>query len=291
MKCPNCKSTAITLFHDKVWSIDDGKVYRCNGCELLFINPMMSAEEEIDFYNNYNQHVYNRGVTEKKSVVDFHQKSLTIAHERLKVIKNYFNQAKVLEIGSSTGAFLSLLANCQTYACELSDENRDYSRQFINGKAFNTIEEVDENDFDVICMFHVFEHIREPVAFLNSCRPLLKKDGHIIIEVPHSNDPLITLYDCREFKDFVFQPMHPMIYNEKSLNYVFEKAGFEKVEIIYSQRYGLDNHLSWFKNKKSGGDAALNALFCSNLDYRNSLEDAHKTDTLFYVARLSTEQN
>ncbi len=83
----------------------------------------------------------------------------------------------MLEIGSSTGAFLSLLDNCNTNACELATDNLEYSKQFINGKAYNSIEEVEDNNFDVICMYHVFEHIREPIKFLNSCKPLLNGGG------------------------------------------------------------------------------------------------------------------
>jgi hypothetical protein len=51
--------------------------------------------------------------------------------------------------------------------------------------------------------------------------------------------------------------MHPMVYNEKTLDYIIESAGFQKDEVIHYQRYGLDNHISWFKNKKFGGDFKL----------------------------------
>lgn len=286
MNCKNCKSKDIILFHDKVWSIKNGKVYKCNDCELIFINPMMSKDEESEFYKNYNQHVKDRGVTVEKSVEEFHKKSKYIAEERLSIIKKFFDNKKILEVGSSTGAFLELLDNCDTNACELAPDNLEYSKQFINGEAYGSIENVNDKNFDIICMFHVFEHIRKPIEFLNICKPLLNRGGYIVIEVPCSDDPLITLYNCEEFKDFVFQPMHPMVYNEKSLDYVFDKSGYNKEKVIYHQRYGLENHLSWFKNKKSGGDTILQELFSSNIEYKNKLKSIQKTDTVFYIARL-----
>lgn len=286
MFCPNCKNTHTIIFHNKVWSIDNGKVYKCKNCDLLFINPSMSENEEREFYINYNQHVKNRGMIIDNSIQEFHEKSIPIANERFEIIFKYFKNKKILEIGSSTGAFLSLLKTCKTYACELSTDNREYSKQFINAVAYKSLEDVDENNFDIICMFHVFEHIQEPIKFLNSCKNLLAKDAYIIIEVPHSNDPLISLYDCEEFKNFVFQPMHPMIYNEKSLDYIFNQVNLEKKEVIYHQRYGLDNHLSWFKNKKSGGDSKITNLFSTNLEYKKTLENIKMTDTIFYIARL-----
>jgi SAM-dependent methyltransferase len=286
MNCKNCKSKNIDLFHNKVWSINNGKVYRCDECDLIFIHPMMSEKKEKEFYKDYNQHVKDRGVTLENSIEEFHRKSKIIAKERLKIVKRFFFNKKVLEIGSSTGAFLSLLDTCNTHACELTINNLEYSKQFISGSANNSLDNVKENNFDVICMFHVFEHIRKPVEFLNTCKSLLNKEGCILIEVPCSDDPLITLYNCEEFKDFVFQPMHPMIYNEKSLDYVFNKSVLKKEEVIYYQRYGLENHLSWFKNKKSGGDVKLTELFENNIEYKNKLEDIKKTDTIFYIARL-----
>lgn len=285
MNCPNCKNKNSVLFHEKVWSMDNGKVYQCNHCELIFINPMMNDKDGSDFYKNYNQHVKDRGVTVHNSVSEFHKKSKVIAKERLQLVKKHFKNKKVLEIGSSTGAFLSLLNESNTNACELANDNLEYSKQFITGNAYSSIDKVNETDFDIICMFHVFEHIREPVLFLEQCRSLLSKGGRILIEVPCSNDPLLTLYHCEEFKDFVFQPMHPMVYNEKSLDYVFKQSGLKKEQVIYHQRYGLGNHLSWFKNKKPGGDAKLNKLFKNNLDYKTTLEELEKTDTIFYIAK------
>jgi len=283
MNCPNCKSTS-TLIHNKVWSIDNGSVFRCHQCELIFIDPIMTEKEEHEFYKNYNIHVKERGVTLTRSVEEFHQQSKVVAQERLVVVADHFNNQKVLEVGSSTGAFLSLLDGCETYACELADENREYSEQFVNGDVYASLDLVKESNFDLICMFHVFEHIREPQNFLNKCKTLLKDGGVILIEVPHSEDPLISLFDSNEYKDFIFQPMHPMVYNETSLDYVFNKAGFVKDNVIYHQRYGLDNHLSWFKNGKSGGDIKFTELFSNLLEYKNILEKIKKTDTIYYIA-------
>jgi len=285
MNCPNCKNDEVDLFHNKVWSIDNGKVYQCKKCELIFIHPMMTQEEEKSFYENYNKHVKDRGLTIENSTNEFHEKSKIIASERISIVNDYFINKKVLEIGSSTGAFLSLIKGCHTFACELAHDNREYSKQFITGKAYESLENIQEKDFDIVCMFHVFEHIRNPISFLKTCTSLLNKDGYLIIEVPHSNDPLISLYNCEAFKDFVFQPMHPMVYNEKSLDYVFNQVDLKKVKTIYHQRYGLENHLSWFKNKKAGGDLELAKLFSNNLEYRNTLERIKKTDTIFYIAQ------
>ncbi len=262
MICPNCKSTFISVFHNKVWNYEEGKVYKCTQCELLFIHPMMNDEEELACYKNYNAHELARGVTATGTPLELHNASLVAARERFSIVSKYIQQyKKVLEIGSATGGFLSLLTQCETHACELNDENRRFSEQFLSGKSYRDVSSISDNNFDVICLFHVFEHIRRPEEFLLRCKELLADDGIIIVEVPSADDPLISLYDCEAFKDFVFQPMHPMVYSEKALDFIFRVAGYQKTDVTYHQRYGLANHLAWFKNKRPGGDKFLDDVF------------------------------
>lgn len=78
--------------------------------------------------------------------------------------------------------------------------------------------------------------------------------------------------------------------NEKSLDYVFNKAKFNKVKSIYYQRYGLDNHLSWLNNRQPGGDIRFEELFGLNVEYKDKSEIIKKTDTIFYIAELSCDK-
>lgn len=286
LHCPNCDGKEMTLIHDKVWSIDDGNVYRCKRCDLSFIDPMMTKEQEDVFYKEFNKHVKARGVTSEESIQRYHEASLTIARERMEVVARFFQkQHKVLEIGSSTGAFLSLIKECDTSAVEPADENREFSKQFVSDSTYSSIEDVEEDEqFDIICMFHVFEHIREPGEFLKRCKRLLKADGIIVIEVPHIEDPLVSIYDIPAFKDFLFQPMHPMIYSVPSLDYIFNHHDLLASEVIYYQRYGLNNHLTWLKYQRPGGDALFDSMFKGDQEYKDILEASKQTDTLFYIA-------
>lgn len=294
MNCPNCKTENVKLFHESVWSIENGKVYQCSGCTLTFIDPMMSEEEEEEFYKNFNKHVEARGLSTGESLQNYHNKSLLVAKERMKIVSDFFcDGLKVLEIGSSTGAFLSLLGNCYTSAIEPSDDNREFSKQFITDKTYRLIEDVPKSEkYDIICLFHVFEHIRKPDEFLTNCKELLKENGVILIEVPHIEDPLISIFDIKEFKDFIFQPMHPMIYSLPSLEYIFKQNGFSSADVIYHQRYGLSNHLTWLKYKKPGGNQIFDQIFTHDAEYRKTLESLKKTDTLFYIVKkISSKSN
>lgn len=290
MSCPLCLSERNELFHDRVWSLNDGQVFRCLSCDVTFIQPMMDECQERAFYKNYNEHVQKRGVALSGCAEELHEKSLAVAKERYAVIGELFRSAvDVLEVGAATGAFLQLLQGKSCSAIEPADENRQFSKQFVD-KVYADISDIPSGErFDIICMFHVFEHIRQPAAFLRSCRKYLRSGGLVIIEVPHIADPLIHLYQCSAYKDFYFQPMHPFIHSLKSLQLIFSGQGFCQRQVIYHQRYGLVNHLNWLAKGKPGGDAQWLKLLGENREYKKSLELAGCSDTLFYVAEVAGE--
>lgn len=288
MNCPICFSRKVFLFHDKVWSVPSGKVYRCKNCDISFIDPVMSDSEEKEFYKKYSQHIKLRSKTATYSITKFHNLSKAVALERYNFIKDYLKNGKrILEIGSATGAFLEVLkandGNKELSAVEPFLPNRKYCSKFA--VMFKDLAEVKKGiRFDMICAFHTFEHFRSPFDALRTYKSYLNKGGMVLIEVPCIDDPLISLYDCRPFKDFYFQPMHPYVYSRRALRYVFSKSGFSEKKVIYYQRYGLDNHLTWLSKGKPGSDELQRSLFKDNYHYKDSLCKEGKTDTLFYIA-------
>lgn len=287
MDCPVCSSQQTEIFHNKVWGMENGSVYSCVSCGLTFINPIMTDEQEAEFYANYNAHAERRGFISSNSVAELHQRSKPIAEQRYDIIKGYFADAQsILEVGTSTGAFLEQVTGKDCYGVEPTPDNREFSKTFCKD-AFTDIFQVPASlKFDVICMFHVFEHIKKPFEFLNCCSAHLNEGGKIIVEVPCIDDPLISMFECKAYKDFYFQPMHPFVYSEKSIRHVFEKSGFKNGQTMHYQRYGLDNHLTWLSKGIPGGDKLYKELFGNLVDYKKTLEAAGKTDTIFFISGL-----
>lgn len=286
MNCPLCGSDSTFVFHNVVWHRPDATVWRCEACDLAFIHPMMTPDEEERFYRAYNAHVKARGVVEQGTPEELHRKGLVLAKKRLSVVSHFFKTvSRALEIGSSTGAFIELIANAgvDCHAVELNDANREYSKRFAKEVYTDIACVTSSTRFDMIYMFHVFEHIRNPLRMLDSCRMHLKSGGLVLVEVPNIDDPLITLYNCKAFKDFYFQTMHPYIYSPVSLERVFQNAGFKVLEKILYQRYGIDNHLTWISKGIPGGDEHLEEIFGSSIEYKKSLAKAGKTDTMFML--------
>jgi SAM-dependent methyltransferase len=245
----------------------------------------MDDHEEKEFYKNYGKHVVARGVVATEDPAELHRKGQAAALDRFAKLGGYFIQPqRILEIGASTGAFLELLKGKDRCGVEPSDVHRRFLEQFCANTYRDLSDVPEEPCFETICLFHVFEHIKNPLEFLKQCARRLKKGGHVIIEVPYIEDPLLKLYNCAAFKEFYFQPMHPYVYSKRSLEHVFSQAGFRVKEFIYYQRYGLDNHLTWLAKGKAGGDPALSSIFRDQSSYKTDLERAQITDTIICVA-------
>lgn len=72
------------------------------------------------------------------------------------------------------------------------------------------------------------EHIEDPLKVLAKVKTLLKEDGLLLITLPNINS--IGRFIFQENWEWVL-PWHLHFYNPKTLNFLIEQAGFEKIKI------------------------------------------------------------
>jgi 2-polyprenyl-3-methyl-5-hydroxy-6-metoxy-1,4-benzoquinol methylase len=252
---------------------------------------MLSEEEEKAFYCNYNEHVKSRLVNPKESMEDQFEASLPEAGRRVSTIRDYLNSSmSILEIGSATGAFLHLIRGDvrEVLGIEPSIAHATYmsSLGIPNVLEIAMLNMNNRDRFDGIALFHVFEHIRNPLSFLQTLRKkYLTKEGVLWVEVPNVDDALLTLYQCKPFAQFYYQAMHHYYYSAKTLQDVTYKAGFKTKELIPIQRYDLSNHLYWLQHGKPGGAGKYSAIFSQSLNaaYTSCLKEHFLCDTLLGI--------
>ena len=220
----------------------------------------------------------------------YKKKLAPIARRFAKIADDIPFSGSLLEIGAAEGGFLATLRSARPDLELLSVEpdvttktSRDELR--LAGDFIGVPEAIAARvQADVVCLFHVFEHIPNPGDFLNDLRRLLRPGGKLIIEVPALTDPLLTLYSSEAYARFYFQRQHPFVYSAKSLQRVLENAGLTARTCPF-QRYGLSNHLAWLKNAKPGGDQKIENVIGSLDDpYRERIEASGFTDTVFAIA-------
>jgi 2-polyprenyl-3-methyl-5-hydroxy-6-metoxy-1,4-benzoquinol methylase len=210
---------------------------------------------------------------------------------RLDKVRPYFGAGQsVLEIGAADASFLQALrqevGELQLAALEPDAATRDQRAALPWLTHYSTFGDIPAGTaFDVLCAFHVLEHILEPEGFLAACLALLAPHGRLILEVPSLDDPLVSLYECAAYANYFFQRQHPFTYSLRSLRRLLESHGFEVTAEVPHQRYGIENHLRWLTAGAPGGSETFRGLF-GRADplYRADLEGGRKADTAIVVA-------
>lgn len=196
-----------------------------------------------------------------------------------------------LDFGCGLGGMLDELAADAASATGL-EPNRDRA-ELVSANGHRVVASFDEfeaNSLDIITMFHVLEHLADPLGELRALASCLSPGGALLIEVPHARDALLTLYDCEPFKAFTFWSEHLVLHTRTSLRLLLEVAGFREVQISGFQRYPLANHLHWLSTGRPGGQNEW-PLLCSpqsngqQNEYGDALCRIDRTDTLIALAR------
>ncbi len=236
-------------------------------------------------YSNYMPRQSKLGLSKYKQ-------NLNVVDRRFSRIRDQFPPSgTLLEIGASDGAFLAKLRT-ERPALKLvtvePDQSTLESRRAVplHGDYSDFVEAEQAGlQADIVCLFHVFEHIAEPDIFLSAIDRLLSPGGRLIIEVPSLDDPLLSLYQSESYQAFYFQRQHPQVYSARSLRLVLESLGWRVREMRPYQRYGIENHLTWLKDHRPGGNPLFSEIF-SEVDgaYRAALEAHGSTDTVFAIA-------
>ena len=142
--------------------------------------------------------------------------------------------------------------------------------------------------FDTIFCFHTLEHLNDPIEVLKSFKKILKPQGHIVIEVPHAKDFLLSTLSNKDFKNFTLWSQHLILHTRTSLEKLLKVSNFNNFIIQGKQRYKLSNHLNWIVSGEPGGHKSLLSSIDTNeltVAYERSLQMIDATDTLVAVIR------
>jgi len=252
--------------------------------DFAFLNPHPSVD-----YSAYKPRVSNHSLSQYKTGL-----IQSLYRRRTEKLRPWLNEAgAILEVGGGDGAYLEYLRGVLVPHAAFSMVEPDRNTLEIRrAKAwlddYVELAEVEAVGarFDIVMMFHVFEHISQPHRFLADVARCLRPGGQMIIEVPCLHDPLLDLFSCEAYSAFYFQGQHPFVYSMASLERVLRVGGFVVTGMVPFQRYGLENHLTWLASGRPGGDRELAHLLAETEDaYIAALEARGRTDTIIAVTQ------
>lgn len=275
-----CSPDSISEFYPKVRDRDDIKVMKCDKSGVIFL----SRTDHVDnYYNNNNDFGYWDANSRKESLQFCYRDDLRRAGQ----FEHLVEKKRWLDIGTGAGGLLDFLAPKAAFTCAI--EPQPAIRRELQAADYLVYENIDavvEDEFNVATLFHVIEHLTEPLELLNKIKNKLSNDGVIIIEVPHARDFMIDFLNLESFKAFTFWSEHLILHTRDSLEALLEASGFKNILIAPCQRFTLANHMYWLAKGKPGGHKEW--AFIDSPDivdaYSKLLSDLDKTDTLIAVA-------
>jgi 2-polyprenyl-3-methyl-5-hydroxy-6-metoxy-1,4-benzoquinol methylase len=273
-RCYLCGGNSFSKRPGRVRDRRELDVLQCRSCGLVFL----SSFDHITpgFYENSGM---NGGVVNPD---DWLRATARDDERRFRTLESSITNKSVLDFGCGNGGFLVRAGRVAARAVGI-EPDRSLKAHFHKEEltVYAHPDEIDQT-FDVITLFHVLEHLLDPVTMLRRLAGMLRPDGSIIIEVPNADDALLTLYECDAFSRFTYWSCHLYLFNAATLALLAQKAGLKTDYIKQVQRYPLSNHLYWLAQHKPGGNIRWNFLDSRELHdaYERQLGLMNRCDTL-----------
>lgn len=209
---------------------------RCTSCDLAYLNPRPTKEEITQYYPPW---YHSRA---QKQIVDLEETTIwgipwrEAMQKKAKPILRYKKEGKILDIGCGDGSLLKFMEELgwETYGIDFNEDSTRYAREVLKLNVFSgRLEEVSypEDFFDIIILFHVLEHLSDPLDTLEKVLPLLKADGLLLVEVPNFASFEARLFRSRWFG--IAAPLHLYHFTPHTLTAMLKSAGFNSVELEF----------------------------------------------------------
>jgi SAM-dependent methyltransferase len=196
------------------------RMVRCDTCGLLRSDPVAAPDLLAQLYarsvENYQPELTNIRASYGRALASL---------ERFNISRD-----ALLEIGCGSGFFLEQAMQQgfhEVWGVEPSESAVAGAAPALRGRIRNDVLHpglFENNSFDVICMFQVFDHLPDPNAALDICFALLKPGG-LLLALNHDAAalPARLLGEASPIIDIE----HTYLYDRRSMSVLFRKHDFE----------------------------------------------------------------
>ena len=205
------------------------QIVKCSSCGLVYANPRDTTPNLQEKYRTLSVEDY---------LLEENSRRVTCMRD-VKFISGFVNGGKILDIGCSSGIFLSCLPeNFDRYGVEPGVEGGMAAKRLMSDERIHigTIDtaEYAESSFDIITMWDVIEHLDAPTTYLNRINKLLKPDGHIVVLTPDFGSISARLMG-RKWPNLIRQ--HIYYFTRRTLAQSLSACGFSVVRTSTYSRY------------------------------------------------------
>ncbi len=216
LKCPLCGGAE--LAHE-LTSTNGYDVVRCGGCRLVFVDAR-KAPPPSELYPAFEQ-------SDTAAQRSARQALSLFTLQRAKVVEAAKPSGRLLDYGAGAGGFARFMAGRGFEAVGLEPYSLGTTLEEPRLRLVRApLADVKASlgTFDVITMWHVLEHVLNPVEVLAQLRSMLAPDGVLVVSVPN-----FASWQSEIFKGGWFHldpPRHVLQFEPDTLAECLRRAGF-----------------------------------------------------------------
>lgn len=241
--------------------------------QLLKTHPQPSLEALPKYYESedYISHTDGKRTIFEKLYQIIKSYSL---NKKVSLINSYHPQkGKILDIGCGTGDFLVSAKNAAWEITGIEPNEKAKNSAISKGAIIeNGLENIEDNSFDVITMWHVLEHVPNLQKQIAELKRILKPNGTIVIAVPNFKS-----YDANHYKEFWAAydvPRHLWHFSKTAIEKLFATQNLKLIKtrpMIFDSFY-VSLLSEKYKNGKMNFFKAFYIGFVSNIKASLTLE-------------------
>lgn len=214
------------MAYDKNFKATDRvfKIIECHKCGVSQTSPLPDFAE----LNQYYPHIYYPTGPASEKYYRNHIERFQV--DKLKQIQTYSQTGRLLDIGCGVGYFIrtALSRGYVAEGIEFSEVaaavgREQWNLQIVSGD-FLSHQFVPES-YDIITLWQVFEHLRQPCEVLLKIHGLLKPGGLLVIAVPNFASLQAKIFRNRWYHLDV--PRHLFHYSPESLTKILNTYNFQ----------------------------------------------------------------
>jgi 2-polyprenyl-3-methyl-5-hydroxy-6-metoxy-1,4-benzoquinol methylase len=230
--CPVCHSPHYRVFSTRT----KNRIVVCKICRLYYVNPI--PEPDILMARVHDSTFYTRLLLESEARFQIRFNHI-FAH-----IEKTLKPGRVLDIGCGIGTGLAVARErgWEGIGIELSEHSVRIAHKNQLDVRMMTLEETSfpNQQFDLIIVHHVLEHITDVQSFLNELSRVLSRKGLLFIAVPNVYAWQFFLQGKRY--GYTFHDDHFLHFSVSNLTWLIQNHGFRVAEISTSP---WDSAIPW----------------------------------------------
>ena len=283
--CPWCGSENAKLhlkLKDEFLTKETFEIYECEHCGLLYTEPRPVKDKIGAYYQS--EDYYSHKENKKGFIPKIYEivKGVNLK-AKYKMVTEGMQTGQVLDIGCGVGDFLHTMEqnHWETTGIEPSEDAKAIAQKRVKAQIYapEKIEQLPDESFDLITMWHVLEHVDDLNTEVHHLHRLLKKGGRLVLALPNYQS-----FDAQYYKEFWAAydvPRHLNHFSRNSIHNLFINSGLElkKTEKLVWDAY----YISFMSEKYQGHSMALVRGLLRGLQSNIKAKKTGEWSSLVYV--------